>query len=831
MKALTAPFKDSLFSTGIILIALSLFFFCVPLLVNTDGDGNMGFFFIHFLFAAGYLFMLGIKRLLRKEGHRRQYSFLLLILFLISAYALNRELIVFATSPTWFCIVLIVLCTNYIASIFYHQLPRWSKYSILFLSGVGAIVFIYLSVYLLPLYLFGAVAMLALGISVHTFVPLAFSICTFLLANDLAAHSRRHWGAFWCGVASTLLIVIGYCVAWQMNVKAINRAYTTAIAKGNDQLPAWVQTAQHINGNTITEKILKTDLVYITPRWDNNGLWNMPQRSFGEAQQVHDPLVVTAQFFSGNIHINNDDKINILKSLFNGRHQTEERLWTGIDLRTEHVISNIRLWPENRLAYTEKIITVFNNNPSRWQEQQEAIYTFQLPEGGVVTSLSLWINGKEEKGVLTTKEKADSAYKAIVGVEYPRDPSVVHWKEGNRVSVRVFPVVSKNNRIFKIGITAPMRVCKDQLIYDNITFDGPDASSAEESITLSLSKTANPSPQPASFQSDNGNTFTRSGSYQPEWSFSVADEGLAPQLFHFNGYNYFVKPYSAHTVPVQLTDVYLDINSAWTKADFEAAWQAAKGKNIWVYDADMILLTDKNQHELFKKLTAKRFSLFPVYHIGNAESAILISKNGTINPNLSDLEGSDFLKDIKAFGQQNKKLRLFNIGELLTPYLASLKEFRFFLYEHGDLKKLQALLSSNQFVSDPENESEVVLHNAGISITKEKGEAVSNAPDHLMRLFAYNHIMQQSGQQGLSALPETSSLVQIAKEAYVVSPVSSLVVLETKADYERFDIKDSEASLKNASAKSEGAVPEPHEWVLIILGVSIAIYLFLKSRF
>ena len=44
--------------------------------------------------------------------------------------------------------------------------------------------------------------------------------------------------------------------------------------------------------------------------------------------------------------------------------------------------------------------------------QKEAIYSFQLPEGSVATSLSLWVNGIERKGVLTTKEKAKEAEKA-----------------------------------------------------------------------------------------------------------------------------------------------------------------------------------------------------------------------------------------------------------------------------------------------------------------------------------------------------------------------------------------------------------------------------------
>jgi hypothetical protein len=64
----------------------------------------------------------------------------------------------------------------------------------------------------------------------------------------------------------------------------------------------------------------------------------------------------------------------------------------------------------------------------------------------------------------------------------------------------------------------------------------------------------------------------------------------------------------------------------------------------------------------------------------------------------------------------------------------------------------------------------------------------------------------------------------------VVTPVTNLIVLETKSDYDRFGIKDNGASLKNASMKSSGAVPEPHEWLLILLIVGVIIYLFTQRR-
>jgi hypothetical protein len=73
--------------------------------------------------------------------------------------------------------------------------------------------------------------------------------------------------------------------------------------------------------------------------------------------------------------------------------------------------------------------------------------------------------------------------------------------------------------------------------------------------------------------------------------------------------------------------------------------------------------------------------------------------------------------------------------------------------------------------------------------------------------------------------------VQEAVKAYVVSPVSSLVVLETKKDYERFGIEDSKNSLRNASLQSKGAVPEPHEWALIIIAVLVVLTIKFKPVF
>jgi XrtN system VIT domain protein len=132
-------------------------------------------------------------------------------------------------------------------------------------------------------------------------------------------------------------------------------------------------------------------------------------------------------------------------------------------------------------------------------------------------------------------------------------------------------------------------------------------------------------------------------------------------------------------------------------------------------------------------------------------------------------------------------------------------------------------------VASQENENVVTVHNAGINIVREKGTKSNSAPDHLMRLFSYNDILRAINKGYLTENYLNDTLLAKAQQAYIVSPVSSLVVLETKADYERFDIKDNSNSLKNASMKSAGAVPEPHEWLLIILVVSVMSCLIFKK--
>ncbi|RYZ33541.1 MAG: XrtN system VIT domain-containing protein, partial [Sphingobacteriales bacterium] len=445
------------------------------------GDDFFGIFMINFCIACIYFCALWFSGRFRAGRNGLQYIFPAMVLFLISAYSLNHMIPIFEHAAPWLSVTVVVACAAYSAVPFFDSMPPWLRNLVALVMGVGSVVFVYLAIYLLPLLPVGIIASIGLGISLHAFAPLLFVIFTavWLFRNGL--RYRGVLRSFFCGSVMPLVVAGVFCWQWNSIDELVSSRFQHSLVDADTDLPSWIKVAQVIPHTHVAEAYLKGNLVYSTA----NSSWDLPgfsrgRNTFDEVLK-HDPLVLIASLLNRKIQMTEEERIRILRSAFDARHKTEERLWSGADLVTTHVITAVKLWPQWRMAYTEKTITVANRTKTSWLGSQEAIYTFQLPEGGVVSSLSLWINGVESKGILTTKGKADSAYKSIVGIER-RDPSVVHWQEGNKVSVRVFPVPQSGNRIFKIGITAPMVVHDDQLEYRNISFDGPWTNDAKELV-------------------------------------------------------------------------------------------------------------------------------------------------------------------------------------------------------------------------------------------------------------------------------------------------------------------------------------------------------------
>lgn len=106
------------------------------------------------------------------------------------------------------------------------------------------------------------------------------------------------------------------------------------------------------------------------------------------------------------------------------------------------------------VVYTEWIMEFQNDNPYR---QREARSRILLPEGGVVSRLTLWINGEEREAAFAQKGQVVNAYKSVV--RRRMDPVLVTQSGDNQVRMQCFPVPPSGGKMkLRIGITCPLQL-------------------------------------------------------------------------------------------------------------------------------------------------------------------------------------------------------------------------------------------------------------------------------------------------------------------------------------------------------------------------------------
>ena len=825
--------KDNLVVTGLIFLVLSFLVFAFTVNVyNIEFDLFSGIFFINYAFTFIYFLLVFFNNKQVSNAYFKfsnfRHNILLVQLFNISAYSLNRSFTVFNISPNW--VIGFLLLSN--SLLVYHVLKRdysntWWNNLMLMVFNIGILFHFYESIYVFPGYIFGVLAFWFFGIPLHIFVPVLLMIQFVIVVRRFLKQSPKFLAPTLISWMLSLGLITYVTVRFHQVNHIVGQEFHASQQPYEDHhLPAWVEISKKLKKDWVTERALKTGIVYT----DADGVFSGFNGGRLNERIKHDPLIVIASLFSNDIEISFQDRVKILNYMYDARHQTERKLWSGENLSTSDIITNVQLFPQYRLAYTEKTFKIHNSRIQRWGNQQEALYTFYLPEGSVVTSAALWVNGKEEPAYLTTKGKADSAYQAIVGRER-RDPLLLHWKEGNRVTVRIFPCTPDEDRQFKIGVTTPLREKEDQLTYENIDFKGPYWKGAKESINVVTEGPLEGLSTPYSFRQE-GTNYTYVGNYKSDWYLRFNAPPLAHEAFSFNGHSYQLTPYGRTSADFSPKRIYLDINTAWTKKEFNSIWKKVKDKKVFVYSNNrMQEVTEANRKALFKELKQQNFTLFPFYKMENTSDDLVISKFSQLTPTLSDLEKTAFLENISTFFNKDQQaVPLFNLSEEISPFLKTLKELRVIQLESGTLDDIVGLLEQSKFYANAENQNTIVNQYGGFKIeASAKDIQTSEAPDHLMRLFAYNNVLRQVGKNYFNKEDFENTWIAEAKEAYVVTPISSLIVLETQADYDRFDIKRSENSLQNASIEGSGAVPEPAEWLLIILVLASTLYLYYRK--
>src|SRR5512133_3053553 len=106
--------------------------------------------------------------------------------------------------------------------------------------------------------------------------------------------------------------------------------------------------------------------------------------------------------------------------------------------------------PDGALAYIEWTLEFKNDSPLQRESRAQIV----LPPGGVVSRLTLWIDGQEREAAFGGRSQVKTAYKSVV--RQRRDPVMVTTSGPDRVLVQCYPVPPNGGRMkVRLGITAP----------------------------------------------------------------------------------------------------------------------------------------------------------------------------------------------------------------------------------------------------------------------------------------------------------------------------------------------------------------------------------------
>jgi hypothetical protein len=131
-----------------------------------------------------------------------------------------------------------------------------------------------------------------------------------------------------------------------------------------------------------------------------------------------------------------------------------ERIGSKIpDLAVKASTIETQIDPTALTSYTEWTL-LFVNTASVPNEARAQI---QLPPHGVISRVTLWINGEPQEAAFGGREQTTAAYREVVVVER-RDPILVTTAGAGRILMQCFPVPANGGEMkVRIGITAPLQ--------------------------------------------------------------------------------------------------------------------------------------------------------------------------------------------------------------------------------------------------------------------------------------------------------------------------------------------------------------------------------------
>ncbi len=494
-----------------------------------------------------------------------------------------------------------------------------------------------------------------------------------------------------------------------------------------------------------------------------------------------------------------------------------------------------RVETSSATSYTEWTME-FENQASRAREARTQI---QLPPGGVVSRLTLWVNGEEREAAFASREKTRKAYQKIA-VERRRDPVLVTTSGPDQVLVQCFPVPADGGKMkIRFGITAPL----DMLDLTNGRFRLPAMVERNFNLKPDLKHTVWIESRSA-LEADP--TLFRQGSLK-EGDFTLQGKLKDSELLTAKSTIQVVRPEEVtevwteameedHVViqrlieskpeTIQSTVVVVD-GSVSMSAHFteirEALSNLEKLENVRVIVAsDLPAFMDSDRNPVVFNLSEVRSQLSTTTPIGGQDNLLALTSAWDVALEM----GADTIwwihgpqpsvfGDIASILQRMERSR----GEIQLVSYAMESGPNRIMEAFDDLHasrapKYEGLGATLERWANSPSAGEPAYEFARLHQRKDKVQGLETMPQvtrHIERLWAYEAVNH------LRAKKRVDSAIQLASRHQLVTPVTGAVVLETIEQY-------NEMGLVPVPVETVPSIPEPGTVALLILGV-LAFYL------
>lgn len=371
---------------------------------------------------------------------------------------------------TWWHVLLILLV---VASNWWLMTKRSRtaaiKWRALF-AGASLGISAFYALLFVPLLPLSVMALIVFGMGFLSLTPVINLFATWRISRRQSGWGSSEWKTWWWrGLLSAIVLILMLEVPSVWTRVALGRSLSKSeevSESGVAQLRFWHSEKTLLRacyeGNRGTT--MSTDISgWLVDGWQLilPFMWEQPFRNYdsGEVRSVY--YRVTGKPFNSLP----PPKFVAKGSAFGvGRGDWSEFQWdehlggeevavriSGLDLVESRMDGHLDA--PSALAYQEWTLVFRNEN----RNAQEARMQMLLPEDGVVSRVTLWVNGEPREAAFASKSKVRAAYQSVAVVQR-RDPVLVTASGPGRVLVQCFPVPPNGGEMkIRIGMTAPLR--------------------------------------------------------------------------------------------------------------------------------------------------------------------------------------------------------------------------------------------------------------------------------------------------------------------------------------------------------------------------------------